>query len=433
MKIMGRPLAAACRGAETTGLGEHQVRCIHIGGDILGEAQDPEIGPVAQLQKALVKLFVVAADDDEHAILRQHFRQAAGQTLDGAAAHASAHEKGHPLVRRDAEGGPAFRTAAGCEEDLTHGDAGGDEPLFGNAAPGEFVCQLFVRDKVAVCLGLGHIGAAGVVRGYQIVGDGDGIILTDPAHHQTGKDMGADHGVIASSLQGGVHTALSLTDLFVQQIENMILSGELAFGEQLPPARELAAKMGVSRTVVTAGLVELEKLGFVEIKARQGVYVCDYRRRGTMETLVAIMRYNGGALRQNEVRSLLETRDAMECMCMRLVVERSDTASLEALAPVLESIRTARDSDEAAENVFLFHHELAVLSGNVLMPLLYHSFRPQSVYLWTIDCKRSGIQKMYESKLALYTALLNGDAPTAVRLTHERIVRAIEALPLFGA
>ena len=174
-------------------------------------------------------------------------------------------------------------------------------------------------------------------------------------------------------------TALSLTDLFVQQIENMILSGELAFGEQLPPARELAAKMGVSRTVVTAGLVELEKLGFVEIKARQGVYVCDYRRRGTMETLVAIMRYNGGALRQNEVRSLLETRDAMECMCMRLVVERSDTASLEALAPVLESIRTARDSDVAAENVFLFHHELAVLSGNVLMPLLYHSFRPQSV------------------------------------------------------
>ena len=77
-------------------------------------------------------------------------------------------------------------------------------------------------------------------------------------------------------------TALSLTDLFVQQIENMILSGELAFGEQLPPARELAAKMGVSRTVVTAGLVELEKLGFVEFKARLGVYVCDYRRRGTM-------------------------------------------------------------------------------------------------------------------------------------------------------
>ena len=30
-------------------------------------------------------------------------------------------------------------------------------------------------------------------------------------------------------------TTLSLTDLFVQQIENMILSGELSIGEQLPP------------------------------------------------------------------------------------------------------------------------------------------------------------------------------------------------------
>ena len=63
-------------------------------------------------------------------------------------------------------------------------------------------------------------------------------------------------------------TALSMTDLFVEQIENMILSGELAVGEQLPPARELSLKMGVSRTVISAGLVELEKLGFVEIKPR---------------------------------------------------------------------------------------------------------------------------------------------------------------------
>ena len=55
---------------------------------------------------------------------------------------------------------------------------------------------------------------------------------------------------------------VSLTELFVQQVENMILSGELAVGEQLPAARELSARMGVSRPVISAGLVELEKLGF---------------------------------------------------------------------------------------------------------------------------------------------------------------------------
>ena len=41
--------------------------------------------------------------------------------------------------------------------------------------------------------------------------------------------------------------AKSLTDLFVQKIEGMILSGELKVGDQLPPVRELCTLMGVSR------------------------------------------------------------------------------------------------------------------------------------------------------------------------------------------
>ena len=227
--------------------------------------------------------------------------------------------------------------------------------------------------------------------------------------------------------------ALSLTDLFVQQIENMILSGELAVGEQLPPARELSIRMGVSRPVISAGLVELEKLGFVEVRPRQGVYVCDYRRKGSMETLVAIMRYNGGALRKNEVRSLLETREAMESLCVKLVCERVSTRELEQLSPILDGIRDAKNPEEAAEQTFVFHHELAVLSGNVLMPLLYHSFHPQGVYLWSMYCKRSGIQQLYQIKLSLYSALLNRDVDSAMAQTRAIMQNAIHDLSFYGA
>ena len=228
-------------------------------------------------------------------------------------------------------------------------------------------------------------------------------------------------------------SAPSLTDLFVQQIENMILSGELTIGERLLPARELSLKMGVSRPVISAGLVELEKLGFVEIVPRQGVYVCDYRRKGSVETLVAIMRYNGGALRKNEVRSLLETRDTLECLCLRLVLERANTAELEQLAPILDKIAGAKDPDEAAEQVYTFHHELAMMSGNVLMPLLYNSFYPQSVYLWSLSCKRGGIQPLYEIKLRLYSALLNRDLDSAIEQTHSVMLAAINDLSFYGA
>ena len=228
-------------------------------------------------------------------------------------------------------------------------------------------------------------------------------------------------------------STLSLTDLFVQQIENMILSGELAVGEQLPPARELSLKMGVSRPVISAGLVELEKLGFVEIQPRQGVFVSDYRRRGTVETLVAIMRYNGGTMRKNEVRSLLETRDALECLCAKLVIERAGDAELESLAPLLEKIRETDDCDEAAEAVFEFLHEMAVLTGNVLLPLLYHSFRSAGLYLWALYAKRCGIDKLYELKLDFYKAILNRDTDEAVRLVHGIMDTAIENISIYGA
>ena len=228
-------------------------------------------------------------------------------------------------------------------------------------------------------------------------------------------------------------TALSYTDLFVQQIENMILSGELAVGEQLPPARELTVKMGVSRPVISAGLVELEKLGFVEIVPRQGVYVSDYRRRGTVETLVAIMRYNSGTMRKSEVRSLLQVREQLESLCARLVIETARDEELEALESILDEIKAAADVDAAADAVFRFYHELAILSGNVLLPLMYYSFRSPGIYLWTLYCKRNGIQAMYELKLGFYRALLNRSTEEALQSIRFIMQNALDNLSIYGA
>ena len=90
--------------------------------------------------------------------------------------------------------------------------------------------------------------------------------------------------------------APSLKELFVQKLQGMILSGELPMGEKLPSERELCQQMGVSRAVVNGGITELARQGFLEVRPRQGAYVADYRRDGNMETLMAIMDYNGGML-----------------------------------------------------------------------------------------------------------------------------------------
>ena len=226
-------------------------------------------------------------------------------------------------------------------------------------------------------------------------------------------------------------TNVSLTERFVQQIENMILSGELAVGEKLPSARDLCIKMGISRPVVSAGLIELEKLGFVEVLPRKGAFVCDYRRKGTVETLLAIMRYNGGAMRRNEVVSLLQVRQSLEILCMEQVILHASDRELEAFSPFLDRIVRADDPVKTAEAVFAFHHELAVLSGNMLLPLLYHSFRTESLYLWTICGKHFGCRQLYETKLSLYQALLNRDTVAANLITARSIQTALEQLSMF--
>lgn len=88
--------------------------------------------------------------------------------------------------------------------------------------------------------------------------------------------------------------APSIRELFIQQLEGAILSGQLKPGDRLPTERELADTMHISKTVVHEGLRELHRLGFLDIASRRGVTVADYAQTGSLETLTAIMDYHGG-------------------------------------------------------------------------------------------------------------------------------------------
>ena len=118
-------------------------------------------------------------------------------------------------------------------------------------------------------------------------------------------------------------SAPSVREIFVRQIENKILSGELKPGDKLPPARELCTIMGVSLTVVNAGISELASKGFVEVKPRHGTYVADYIANGNTETFFSIIRYNGGKINAHEFRSFTESRVALDALIVELVIKRA--------------------------------------------------------------------------------------------------------------
>lgn len=100
----------------------------------------------------------------------------------------------------------------------------------------------------------------------------------------------------------------NLTDIFVNAIERKILTGEWRVGDRLPTLRELSESMGVSRSVVNAGIARLDKSGYLKIVPRKYIEVADWKKEGTLDVLNALLREE--LLTNDILNSVLSARRA---------------------------------------------------------------------------------------------------------------------------
>jgi len=220
-------------------------------------------------------------------------------------------------------------------------------------------------------------------------------------------------------------STLSLKDMFVSQIRNQILSGQLCVGSQLPTEREIARQMQVSRSVVNSGFAELEKQGFLDVLPRKGVFVADYGKTGNINTLNAIMEYHGDTLGQSEIHSILEVRRALEHLVTDAVIKNATDEDIFGLEALLETIAGAKAVQDTTAATFAFHHRLSVISGNSIMPLIYISFKPVVTQLWKRFCLHYGNQALYDNTLCLYKCMKDRNADAARNCTDNHMDDAI--------
>ena len=69
-----------------------------------------------------------------------------------------------------------------------------------------------------------------------------------------------------------------------EQLRQLFDSGEFAVGDRLPPERELAERMGISRPTIREALIALEVEGRVRIRVGSGIYVTEPSRLPTNPT-----------------------------------------------------------------------------------------------------------------------------------------------------
>src|ERR1700756_2816229 len=145
------------------------------------------------------------------------------------------------------------------------------------------------------------------------------------------------------------------------QIAALIEKGEYGAGQRLPPERDLAKQLGVSRPSVREALIALEVEGYVEVRVGSGVYVLGPSPAGRPATLPA----DSGPF------ELIRARWLIEGECAALAAKAATKAHVRAMEEALEQMEAERDRGTmplAADR--LFHLRIAEASGNSALALV---------------------------------------------------------------
>ena len=212
---------------------------------------------------------------------------------------------------------------------------------------------------------------------------------------------------------------------FVDEMQFRILSGQLRPGDRLPAERDLALEMGISRTSVNQGILDLERLGFLRIVPRRGTYVADYINNATALTLAAIMQYDATKIEPKLFRDFMEFRILVERECVRLACERMDDDAQQKLQAVLKRLQN-EDGGQLVEAVYEFHRLLTLLSGNGAYAIAFRSFGQLIRNMTTI---RYNNREEFSKSLPLYERLIGalccGDSIEADLCLSELLKKAL--------
>jgi GntR family transcriptional regulator, transcriptional repressor for pyruvate dehydrogenase complex len=163
-----------------------------------------------------------------------------------------------------------------------------------------------------------------------------------------------------------VNTAERVSTRVVAHLCVLIDSGELQPGDQLPPERELARRMKVSRASLRTGIAFLGIIGVLKSFHGSGTYVS----LGTPTPWSNGISMPGAP--QNRISSqLFEARSLIEEAVVGLAAERSTSKHLAELAEeVAEMYGALNDPGRYSIHDVRFHRTIARAAGNAILGAL---------------------------------------------------------------
>ncbi len=207
-----------------------------------------------------------------------------------------------------------------------------------------------------------------------------------------------------------------LTMQVVEHVRALIASGEVRPGDRLPPERELARKLQISRSSLRAGIGFLSAMGVLKSRHGAGTFVSSGPPALDSNSLSVL-----GVLHGFLPWQMFEARLMIESSVAALAAERATDEHIAELAEeVAEMYASLDDPQEYLIHDVRFHRTIARAAGNPILGALMETITA-NLYEHRIKTvqKSQDLKESAEMHREIYRAIRSHN-PTQARNTMER-------------
>lgn len=212
----------------------------------------------------------------------------------------------------------------------------------------------------------------------------------------------------------------------VERLRDMIHRGELSSGDRLPPERDLAKLLGVSRPTLRAGIRSLSTVGILQSKQGAGTFVAAADESPTLDGSALKML---SALHGFTPDEMFEARLALEMSIAGLAAERATSEQMTLMAEEITGMYASlNDPEQYLVHDMQFHQTIAAASNNRILTSLMNMVarilfdaRSKTVHR-ALDLKESA-----EQHHNIYRAMRERDPQSARVAMHDHLVETQKA------
>jgi GntR family transcriptional regulator, transcriptional repressor for pyruvate dehydrogenase complex len=197
---------------------------------------------------------------------------------------------------------------------------------------------------------------------------------------------------------------VSVTDVAIEKIKEMIVSGEVRPGDRLPKEADLARRLGLSRNSLREAVRALSLVRILDVRQGDGTYVTSLES----DVLLDAMSFVVDLHQDSGVLHVLEARRVLEAAAAALAAQHITDEELAELRRLIDAAGECATVEEFVENDLEFHRKIARASRNPVLASLLDSVSTRT------------------SRARIWRGITQGGATEHARSEHRSIVDALE-------